>query len=28
LFDGLKAGDALFVDSSHILMPGSDVDLR
>ena len=27
LFDGLKAGDALFIDSSHILMPGSDVDL-
>ena len=27
LFDGLKAGDVLFMDSSHILMPGSDVDL-
>jgi hypothetical protein len=27
LFDGLKAGDSLFVDSSHILMPGSDVDI-
>jgi hypothetical protein len=27
LFDGLKAGDVLFIDSSHILMPGSDVDL-
>jgi predicted O-methyltransferase YrrM len=27
LFDGFKAGDALFIDSSHILMPGSDVDL-
>ena len=27
LFDGLKAGDALFIDSSHILMPGSDVDI-
>jgi predicted O-methyltransferase YrrM len=27
LFDALKAGDALFVDSSHILMPGSDVDI-
>jgi hypothetical protein len=27
LFDGLKAGDVLFLDSSHILMPGSDVDL-
>lgn len=27
LFDGLKSGDALFVDSSHILMPGSDVDI-
>ena len=25
-FDGLAAGDILFVDSSHILMPGSDVD--
>ena len=27
LFDGLRAGDALFIDSSHILMPGSDVDI-
>jgi predicted O-methyltransferase YrrM len=27
LFDRLEAGDVLFVDSSHILMPGSDVDL-
>jgi predicted O-methyltransferase YrrM len=27
LFDGLQAGDALFIDSSHILMPGSDVDI-
>lgn len=27
VFDGLAAGDLLFVDSSHILMPGSDVDL-
>lgn len=26
LFDELEAGDVLFVDSSHILMPGSDVD--
>jgi hypothetical protein len=26
-FDGLQAGDVLFIDSSHILMPGSDVDL-
>lgn len=26
VFDGLKAGDILFIDSSHILMPGSDVD--
>jgi predicted O-methyltransferase YrrM len=25
-FEGLRAGDILFVDSSHILMPGSDVD--
>jgi hypothetical protein len=23
---GLRAGDILFVDSSHILMPGTDVD--
>jgi predicted O-methyltransferase YrrM len=27
VFDRLKAGDVLFIDSSHILMPGSDVDL-
>lgn len=27
LFDTLQAGDVLFVDSSHILMPGSDVEL-
>ncbi len=27
LFDALGAGDMLFIDSSHILMPGSDVDL-
>ncbi|MFI4999492.1 MAG: class I SAM-dependent methyltransferase [Reyranellales bacterium] len=27
LFDGLGAGDVLFIDSSHILMPGSDVDI-
>jgi predicted O-methyltransferase YrrM len=26
LFDELAAGDILFVDSSHVLMPGSDVD--
>jgi len=26
-FDGLKRGDMLFIDSSHVLMPGSDVDL-
>ncbi len=25
-FDGLSGGDFLFVDSSHILMPGTDVD--
>jgi hypothetical protein len=25
-FDGMLAGDMLFIDSSHILMPGSDVD--
>ena len=25
-FAGLAAGDVLFIDSSHILMPGSDVD--
>lgn len=27
LFSELEAGDFLFVDSSHILMPGSDVDV-
>lgn len=27
LFDRLGPGDVLFMDSSHILMPGSDVDL-
>jgi hypothetical protein len=27
LFDTLEAGDMLFVDSSHILMPGTDVEL-
>jgi predicted O-methyltransferase YrrM len=27
LFDALEAGDMLFVDSSHILMPGTDVEL-
>ena len=27
IFDGMKAGDVLFIDSSHILMPGSDVDI-
>ncbi len=26
-FQDLEAGDILFVDSSHILMPGSDVDI-
>ncbi|TNE39923.1 MAG: class I SAM-dependent methyltransferase [Alphaproteobacteria bacterium] len=26
-FDALRAGDFLFIDSSHIAMPGSDVDL-
>ncbi|MHA1538777.1 MAG: class I SAM-dependent methyltransferase [Alphaproteobacteria bacterium] len=26
-FSGLAGGDILFIDSSHILMPGSDVDL-
>lgn len=26
-FADLVAGDALFIDSSHVLMPGSDVDL-
>ncbi len=26
LFDALQANDLLFIDSSHILMPGSDVD--
>ena len=25
-FDSLESGDILFIDSSHILMPGSDVD--
>ena len=27
ILDGLQSGDALFIDSSHILMPGSDVDI-
>lgn len=27
LADGLAAGDILFIDSSHIAMPGTDVDL-
>ncbi len=27
LFDRLRSGDILFIDSSHILMPGSDVDI-
>lgn len=27
VFDSLKSGDMLFIDSSHVLMPGSDVDL-
>ena len=26
IFDALSSGDMLFIDSSHILMPGSDVD--
>ena len=26
-FDALASGDMLFVDSSHVLMPGSDVDI-
>ncbi len=26
-FEGLGAGDILFIDSSHVLMPGSDVDI-
>lgn len=26
-FGALEAGDVLFVDSSHVLMPGSDVDI-
>lgn len=26
LFDDLQAGDVLFIDSSHIIMPGTDVD--
>lgn len=27
VFNSLKSGDMLFIDSSHVLMPGSDVDL-
>ena len=27
VFDSLNSGDILFIDSSHVLMPGSDVDL-
>ena len=27
IFNRLKSGDILFIDSSHILMPGSDVDI-
>ncbi|MFX7914564.1 class I SAM-dependent methyltransferase, partial [Acinetobacter baumannii] len=27
VFAALAAGDVLFIDSSHVLMPGSDVDL-
>ena len=27
VFDSLNRGDMLFIDSSHVLMPGSDVDL-
>jgi predicted O-methyltransferase YrrM len=27
LFDALEPGDFLFVDSSHVLMPGTDVDI-
>jgi len=27
VFNALKAGDILFIDSSHVLMPGSDVDV-
>ncbi len=27
VFEGLAAGDVLFIDSSHILMPGTDVDV-
>jgi len=27
VFDGLMKDDVLFIDSSHILMPGSDVDI-
>ncbi|MGZ0189946.1 MAG: class I SAM-dependent methyltransferase [Alphaproteobacteria bacterium] len=27
LFDELVSGDILFIDSSHVLMPGSDVDI-
>ncbi|MFC6670659.1 class I SAM-dependent methyltransferase [Marinobacterium aestuariivivens] len=26
LFEKLQAGDMLFIDSSHLLLPGSDVD--
>lgn len=26
IFEGLEAGDILFIDSSHIAMPGTDVD--
>jgi len=26
MFEALESGDILFIDSSHILMPGSDVD--
>jgi hypothetical protein len=26
VFEALRAGDVLFVDSSHVLMPGTDVD--
>ncbi|NIX76161.1 class I SAM-dependent methyltransferase [Microvirga terricola] len=26
VFEGLRAGDILFIDSSHIAMPGTDVD--
>ena len=27
IFESLRAGDMVFIDSSHILMPGSDVDV-